>query len=46
MNQETIKHLEFIQDIITRMNTNSFQIQVRHNRDYTKFFEITIYFKN
>ena len=27
MDQEKIKHLEFIQNIITRMNTNSFQIK-------------------
>ncbi len=27
MEKETIKHLEFIQNIITRMNTNSFQIK-------------------
>ena len=27
MAEETIKHLEFIQTIITRMNTNSFQIK-------------------
>lgn len=27
MKEETIKHLEFIQNIITRMNTNSFQIK-------------------
>ncbi len=27
MNQDTIKHLELIQNIITRMNTNSFQIK-------------------
>jgi len=27
MNDEKIKHLEFIQNIITRMNTNSFQIK-------------------
>ena len=27
MNQEKIKHLEFIQNIITRMNNNSFQIK-------------------
>ena len=27
MNQEEIKHLEFIQNVITRMNTNSFQIK-------------------
>lgn len=27
MEQEKIKHLEFIQNIITRMNTNSFQIK-------------------
>lgn len=27
MSEETIKHLEFIQNIITRMNTNSFQIK-------------------
>ena len=26
-NEEKIKHLEFIQNIITRMNTNSFQIK-------------------
>ena len=27
MTQEQIKHLEFIQNVITRMNTNSFQIK-------------------
>jgi len=27
MEEEKIKHLEFIQNIITRMNTNSFQIK-------------------
>ncbi len=27
MEEERIKHLEFIQNIITRMNTNSFQIK-------------------
>lgn len=27
MNEERIKHLDFIQNIITRMNTNSFQIK-------------------
>lgn len=27
MKEEEIKHLEFIQNIITRMNTNSFQIK-------------------
>ncbi len=27
MNDDKIKHLEFIQNIITRMNTNSFQIK-------------------
>ncbi len=27
MTEEKIKHLEFIQNIITRMNTNSFQIK-------------------
>jgi len=27
MNKKRIKHLEFIQNIITRMNTNSFQIK-------------------
>jgi len=27
MNEEKIKHLEFIQNIITRLNTNSFQIK-------------------
>lgn len=27
MKEENIKHLEFIQNIITRMNTNSFQIK-------------------
>lgn len=27
MKEEKIKHLEFIQNIITRMNTNSFQIK-------------------
>ena len=27
MSPETIKHLEFIQNIITRMNTNSFQLK-------------------
>ena len=27
MNSEKIKHLEFIQDIITRMNKNSFQLK-------------------
>jgi hypothetical protein len=27
MNDNTTKHLEFIQNIITRMNTNSFQIK-------------------
>lgn len=27
MKEEQIKHLEFIQNIITRMNTNSFQIK-------------------
>lgn len=27
MSQEKIKHLEFIQDIITRMNKNSFQLK-------------------
>ena len=27
MNSDRIKHLEFIQNIITRMNTNSFQIK-------------------
>ena len=27
MNKEEIKHLEFIQNVITRMNTNSFQIK-------------------
>jgi len=26
-NQETMQHLEFIQNVITRMNTNSFQIK-------------------
>ncbi len=28
MDQEKIKHLEFIQNIITRMNSNSFQIKI------------------
>lgn len=27
MSEEKIKHLEFIQNIVTRMNTNSFQIK-------------------
>ena len=27
MSEEKIKHLEFIQNVITRMNTNSFQIK-------------------
>ncbi len=27
MTEEQIKHLEFIQDVITRMNSNSFQIK-------------------
>lgn len=27
MSPEEIKHLEFIQNVITRMNTNSFQIK-------------------
>ena len=27
MTDEKLKHLEFIQDVITRMNTNSFQIK-------------------
>ncbi len=27
MSPEKIKHLEFIQNVITRMNTNSFQIR-------------------
>lgn len=27
MNEDKIKHLEFIQKIVTRMNTNSFQIK-------------------
>ena len=27
MDDKAIKHLEFIQDVITRMNTNSFQIK-------------------
>lgn len=27
MDQDKVKHLEFIQNIITRMNTNSFQIK-------------------
>ena len=27
MSPEKIKHLEFIQNVITRMNTNSFQIK-------------------
>ena len=27
MNEEKLKHLEFIQNIITRMNSNSFQIK-------------------
>jgi len=27
MNDNTVKHLEFIQNVITRMNTNSFQIK-------------------
>jgi hypothetical protein len=27
MNAEKMKHLEFIQDVITRMNTNSFQMK-------------------
>lgn len=27
MNESTVKHLEFIQAVITRMNTNSFQLK-------------------
>ena len=27
MTEEQIKHLEFIQDVVTRMNSNSFQIK-------------------
>ena len=27
MTNEQLKHLEFIQNVITRMNTNSFQIK-------------------
>lgn len=27
MNQDQVKHLEFVQAVITRMNTNSFQIK-------------------
>jgi len=29
MSEEKMKHLEFIQNVITRMNTNSFQIKGR-----------------